>query len=28
MKNRPIKTKADHDAALAKIDELWDAAAR
>jgi HTH-type transcriptional regulator/antitoxin HigA len=26
MKIRPIKTKADHEAALAKIEELWDAA--
>jgi len=26
MKIRPIKTKADHEAALAKIEELWEAA--
>ena len=26
MSIRPIKTKADHEAALAKIEKLWDAA--
>ena len=26
MSIRPIKTKADHEAALAKIEQLWDAA--